>query len=124
MPLYLRYLWDNGINKPMLILAFLVVPLTLLEMYLEGLLLGLELVIDREQKTPFPPQWSVGKRIGSATLARGLVSYPGAGTYDGVIGDHLLYAPPLTITESQVDDLIAILDESLRVVRSDLARSC
>ncbi|MFN8660655.1 MAG: aspartate aminotransferase family protein [Thermomicrobiales bacterium] len=90
----------------------------------EGLLLGLELVIDREQKTPFPPQWSVGKRIGAATLARGLVSYPGAGTYDGVIGDHLLYAPPLTITEAQVDDLIAILDESLRVVRSDLARSC
>jgi adenosylmethionine-8-amino-7-oxononanoate aminotransferase len=41
-----------------------------------------------------------------------------------VIGDHLLYAPPLTITEAQVDDLIAILDESLRVVRSDLARSC
>jgi adenosylmethionine-8-amino-7-oxononanoate aminotransferase len=90
----------------------------------EGLLLGVELVIEREAKTPFPPQWSVGKRIGAATLARGLVSYPGTGTYDGVIGDHLLYAPPLTITEAQVDDLIAILDESLRVVRTDLARSC
>jgi adenosylmethionine-8-amino-7-oxononanoate aminotransferase len=90
----------------------------------EGLLLGVELVIDREAKTPFSPEWGVGKRIGAATLARGLVSYPGAGTYDGVIGDHLLYAPPLTITETQVDDLIAILDESLRVVRSDLARSC
>jgi 4-aminobutyrate aminotransferase-like enzyme len=90
----------------------------------EGLLLGVELVIDREAKTPFPPSWGVGKRIGAATLARGLVSYPGAGTYDGVIGDHLLYAPPLTISEAQVDDLIAILDESLRVVRADLARSC
>lgn len=90
----------------------------------EGLLLGLELVIDREAKTSFPPHWGVGKQIGAATLARGLVSYPGAGTYDGVIGDHLLYAPPLTITETQVDDVVAILDESLRVVRSDLARSC
>ncbi|MDQ2652165.1 MAG: aminotransferase class III-fold pyridoxal phosphate-dependent enzyme [Chloroflexota bacterium] len=90
----------------------------------EGLLLGVELVIDREAKMPFPPQWGVGKRIGAATLARGLVSYPGTGTYDGVIGDHLLYAPPLTITEAQVDDLITILDESLRVVRTDLARSC
>ena len=90
----------------------------------EGLLLGVELVIDREAKTPFPPQWGVGKRVGAATLARGLVSYPGTGTFDGVIGDHLLYAPPLTITESQIDDLITILDESLRVVRSDLARSC
>ena len=90
----------------------------------EGLLLGVELVIDRDAKTPFPPGWGVGKRVGAETLARGLVSYPGTGTYDGVIGDHLLYAPPLTITEAQVDDLIAILDESLRVVRADLARSC
>jgi adenosylmethionine-8-amino-7-oxononanoate aminotransferase len=90
----------------------------------EGLLLGVELVIDREAKTPFPPQWGVSKRIGAATLARGLVSYPGTGTYDGAVGDHLLYAPPLTITESQIDDLIAILDESLRVVRADLVRSC
>lgn len=90
----------------------------------EGLLLGVELVIDREAKTSFPPGWGVSKRVGAATLARGLVSYPGTGTYDGVIGDHLLYAPPLTISEAQVDDLIAILDESLRVVRADLARSC
>ncbi|MCA9879254.1 MAG: aspartate aminotransferase family protein [Thermomicrobiales bacterium] len=90
----------------------------------EGLLLGVELVIDREAKLPFPQEWGVSKRVAGATLARGLVSYPGAGTYDGILGDHLLYAPPLTISEAQVDDLIAILDESLRVVRADLARSC
>ena len=89
-----------------------------------GLLLGVELVIDRDTKTPFPLQWGVSKRVGAATLSRGLVSYPGTGTYDGVIGDHLLYAPPLTITESQIDDLIQILDESLRVVTVELARSC
>jgi adenosylmethionine-8-amino-7-oxononanoate aminotransferase len=42
-----------------------------------------------------------------------LVSYPGTGTVDGALGDHMLYAPPLTITTYQVDELIAILDESL-----------
>ena len=42
MPLSLQYLSDSSINRPMLTLAFLIVPLALLEMYLEGLLLGLE----------------------------------------------------------------------------------
>ena len=42
MPLSLQYLSDSNINRPMLTLAFLIVPLALLEVYLEGLLLGLE----------------------------------------------------------------------------------
>jgi adenosylmethionine-8-amino-7-oxononanoate aminotransferase len=85
-----------------------------------GLLLGVELVRDRDTKEPFPPAWAVGQRIGAATLARGLVSYPGAGTADGVAGDHLLYAPPLVITPEQVDEVIAILNDSLAAVASDL----
>jgi adenosylmethionine-8-amino-7-oxononanoate aminotransferase len=85
-----------------------------------GLLLGVEFVRDRVTKEPFPPEWQVAKRIGAATLERGLVSYPGTGTVDGALGDHLLYAPPLTITTEQVDDLIAILDDSLSAVSADL----
>ncbi len=42
MPFSLSLLSDSNINKPMLTLAFILVPLALLEMYLEGLLLGLE----------------------------------------------------------------------------------
>lgn len=42
MPLSLQYLSDSNINRSMLTLAFSIVPLSLLEMYLEGLLLGLE----------------------------------------------------------------------------------
>lgn len=86
-----------------------------------GLLLGVELVRDRESKEPFPPAWGVGRRVGAATLERGLVSYPGAGTADGVAGDHLLYAPPLVITREQVDEVVGILDESLGAVEMDLA---
>ena len=87
----------------------------------EGLLLGLEFVADRSSKQPFPTAWGVSRRIGQATLERGLVSYPGSGTVDGVAGDHMLYAPPLTITEPQVDELIDILDESLNVVAGEIA---
>lgn len=86
----------------------------------EGLLLGLEFVQDRERKTPFPPAWGVARRIGQATLDRGLVSYPGQGTVDGVAGDHMLYAPPLTITAAQIDELIEILDASLTSVAEEI----
>jgi len=85
-----------------------------------GLMLGIEFVQDRATKAPFPVEWKVSKRIGDATLRRGLVSYPGAGTVDGVVGDHVLYTPPLTITPGQVDELIAILDASLSAVAAEL----
>lgn len=87
----------------------------------KGLLLGLEFVQDRQRKTPFPPAWGVARRIGQATLDRGLVSYPGQGTVDGVAGDHMLYAPPLTITKEQVGDVIEILDASLTSVAEEIA---
>ncbi len=87
-----------------------------------GLLLGIEFVRDRDTKQPFPIAWRVAKRVAVETFARGLVSYPGTGTADGESGDHLLYAPPLTITREQVDDLVAILDSSLTAVECDLGR--
>ena len=85
-----------------------------------GLLVGVELVQDRTTKEPFPAAWQVGKRVAVATLERGLVSYPGTGTVDGMVGDHLLYAPPLTIMQEQVDELVAILDESLAAVGQEI----
>lgn len=88
-----------------------------------GLMLGVELVADRATKRPFPTELHVGKRIGAATLARGLVSYPGSGSADGALGDHLLYTPPLTISPGQVDELVAILDESLAAVAQEIGLS-
>ena len=85
-----------------------------------GLLCGVELVRERATKISFPPAWGVAKRVAAATLARGLVSYPGVGGADGVAGDHLLYAPPLTMTPDQVDELVAILDASLSAVGEEL----
>jgi len=37
-----------------------------------------------------------------------------------VMGDHLLLAPPFIITESQVDDLVRILDEAIAAVEKGL----
>ena len=83
-------------------------------------MLGVELVADRDTKMPFPVEVKASKRVGDATLERGLVSYPGQGTVDGVVGDHLLCTPPLVITKPQIDELIEILDASLHSVERDL----
>lgn len=85
-----------------------------------GLMLGVELVADRETKRPFPVEARVSKRVGDATFERGMVSYPGQGTADGVVGDHLLYTPPLIITKPQIDEMIEILDASLGAVEREL----
>jgi len=87
-----------------------------------GLLLGIELVRNRATKAPFPTAWKVSSRVGHETLKRGLVSYPGSGTVDGVLGDHVLYAPPLIITRAQIDEMVAILDDSLAAVTEDLVQ--
>lgn len=85
-----------------------------------GLMQGIELVQDRATKVPFPKAQTIAKRIGAATLARGLISYPGSGSVDGQFGDHLLYTPPLTITAEQIDDLVTILDDSLTAVEHEI----
>jgi adenosylmethionine-8-amino-7-oxononanoate aminotransferase len=85
-----------------------------------GLMLGIELVADRATKAPFPVEVKASKRVADATFERGLVSYPGQGTVDGVVGDHLLYTPPLTITKAQIDELIELLDDALHSVERDL----
>lgn len=86
----------------------------------QGLLVGLEFVADLESKAPFEPKMQVAKRISDATFANGLLSYPGQGTVDGTSGDHIMYAPPLTITRAQIDELIAILDAAIGQVEAEV----
>jgi adenosylmethionine-8-amino-7-oxononanoate aminotransferase len=81
-----------------------------------GLFVGVELVADRETKTPFDPACGVHKRVKRAAMARGMLCYPNGGTADGVRGDHVLLAPPFIVDESHldviVDTLAAAIDEA------------
>jgi len=82
----------------------------------KGLMAGMEFVRNKQTKEPFPSEYQFGKRLFEEAFARGLVVFPGSGTVDGVAGNHLLMAPPFIITESQVDDMVAILDEAIGAV--------
>jgi hypothetical protein len=82
----------------------------------QGLMLGLEFVADRAAKEPFPAAVRLACRLGDTAFERGLIIYPGQGTADGVNGDHTLIAPPFIITDEQMDEVVAILAESLEAV--------
>ncbi len=85
-----------------------------------GLFLGLELVKDRETKTPFSPSAKLAARIKAAALENGLICYPGSGTADGVLGDHILLAPPFIITSTELEELVNRLENSLTAVFKDV----
>jgi len=78
-----------------------------------GLFLGIELVADREAKTPFDPALKLHARIKQAAFDAGLMCYPMGGTIDGRRGDHVLLAPPYTIDTSHVDEIVGGIAEAI-----------
>jgi len=72
-----------------------------------GLFLGLEIVADRADKSPFDPGLALHARVKKEAMARGLMCYPMGGTIDGQSGDHVLLAPPFII---DTKDIVAIVD--------------
>jgi adenosylmethionine-8-amino-7-oxononanoate aminotransferase len=79
----------------------------------KGLLMGIEIVKDQATKETFPAAMRANALLAAICLKRGLVVYPGGGTADGVNGDHFLLCPPFTITETELDELFALLDGAL-----------
>lgn len=80
----------------------------------KGMMLGLEIVADKESRAPFPPEREMSRIFSELTFERGLITYPCAGTVRGVAGDTILMAPPLITTKAQIDDMMVILHESVR----------
>ncbi len=82
----------------------------------KGLLLGIELVQDKQRKTPFPRSRKVSETLTDRAFQNGLILMSGAGTADGVSGDHTVVSPPFIITEKEVDELAGILEKTIREV--------
>ncbi len=81
-----------------------------------GLFRGIELVEDRDMKTPFDPSRGVAGKIKKAAMAEGLICYPMSGTRDGRNGDHILLAPPFVIEDDQLVELVDKLDRAISSV--------
>ncbi|MEM9581832.1 MAG: aspartate aminotransferase family protein [Pseudomonadota bacterium] len=78
-----------------------------------GLFRGIELVEDRETKSPFPPAKAVHKKLKAACFEAGLICYPMGGTIDGVSGDHILLAPPFIMDDTHIDEITGKLETAI-----------
>jgi adenosylmethionine-8-amino-7-oxononanoate aminotransferase len=66
-----------------------------------GLLLGIEFVKDKATREPFAKAENIAERIRQAGVAEGVLTYPTQGCVDGQRGDHILLAPPFTISQEE-----------------------
>ena len=73
-----------------------------------GLMGALELVGDKENKTPFPPEQPVAEQIANVALENGLICRP--------IGQAIVVAPPFIITRDQIDELFDKLQRTIEQV--------
>jgi adenosylmethionine-8-amino-7-oxononanoate aminotransferase len=78
----------------------------------KGLLLAFELVADRETMEPLPVELNAYTELVEEAYRRGLIIYARR-TRGGFRGDHFMVCPPLIITDEQVDEIMALLFDSI-----------
>jgi adenosylmethionine-8-amino-7-oxononanoate aminotransferase len=78
-----------------------------------GLLVGLDLVKDRDTKEPFPKAAKVGERLIGEFEKRSLILRPS--------DTSITMGPPLCITRGEVDEIVTGIDEALDEVERQLA---
>lgn len=78
----------------------------------KGLLLAFELVADRETMDPLPAAMNAHDELVEEAYSRGLIIYSRR-TRGGLEGDHFMVCPPLIVTDAELDEIVAILADSL-----------
>lgn len=78
-----------------------------------GLFWAIELVADKDNKTPFPPELALNAKVKQAAMEEGLICYPNGGTIDGRFGDHVLLAPPFISDPDLIDTIVQRLSTAL-----------
>ncbi|HEX5424449.1 MAG TPA: aspartate aminotransferase family protein [Candidatus Acidoferrales bacterium] len=84
-----------------------------------GLLWSIEFVRDAKTREPFPIDARIAARLAEDALESGVLTYPMQGCADGHRGDHLLLAPPFTITSAMIQTILSGLEHAT----SDLERT-
>jgi adenosylmethionine-8-amino-7-oxononanoate aminotransferase len=74
----------------------------------KGMMVGIELVRDREKKTPFPLKDQIGHRVILEARKRGVIIRP--------LGDVIVLMPPLSITKQELKKLTQVISESIDAV--------
>ena len=85
-----------------------------------GLFAGIEFVREKSSRACFDHSLKINIQVANQAFDMGLITYPGNGGVDGILGDHVLLAPPFTITTEQIDEMVDILQHAIRAVQNQL----
>ena len=73
-----------------------------------GFIVGIELVMDKETKKPYPLEKKIGIKIARETRDRGLIIRP--------IGNIVILVPPLSSTKDEIHKMVEIIYDAIEVV--------
>ena len=82
-----------------------------------GMMIGVELVRDRETKDPFRRTDQVTERVLAAARDAGLLLYASTGHVDGTNGDLVMLGPPFILTDEEAATLVELTAHAIRSVR-------
>ncbi|MCK5750322.1 MAG: aspartate aminotransferase family protein, partial [Oricola sp.] len=85
----------------------------------KGLLTAFEFVSDRRSMAPLPASLGAYSRFVDIAYENGLIVYSRR-TRGGHEGDHILVCPPMIVNESQIEEIVEMLDTSLRQFTSEI----
>jgi adenosylmethionine-8-amino-7-oxononanoate aminotransferase len=71
----------------------------------EGCMVGIELVTDRDARTPYPAAARIGQGVARAARARGVILRP--------LGNVIVLMPPLAITDDELERLLDVTRDSI-----------
>ncbi|KAH6719996.1 pyridoxal phosphate-dependent transferase [Leptodontidium sp. MPI-SDFR-AT-0119] len=78
-----------------------------------GLFWGIEFVKDKETKEPFDLKMGIAQKVHDTAISApfNMTMYPGTGTFDGISGDHVILAPPYTITQADAEYIAQVTSD-------------
>ncbi len=84
-----------------------------------GLLVGIELVEDRESRAPFARAARITEAIVAAAKERGVLLYYSTGNADGTDGDQIILGPPFVVTDEELKTIARVTAEARRYRHAD-----
>ena len=85
-----------------------------------GFFWGVELVRDREKRTPYAPELKTANKVLGAAVKRGLFVYPSTGMAGPAGGDAIMITPPFIVNDNDIDFIVNTARAALDDVKPNL----
>ncbi len=85
-----------------------------------GLMVGIELVKNKETKETFEPSLKVAHKIQDECLKQNMIIEASAGCNRGQSGDALVISPAFVITKEEIDKLVERLDKAISTIEKEI----